>query len=130
MARFRFTVNEKRSTGASQQQEQEQQQKEGHQRQQQAHSESDNNTCLRRPMLPPVLALPAFEDSNRKLLPYSHKRAFRSIINLHLFTNPLNLMPCSEDNGEELQEHIHRDIEEIRRDLDSVKEELWRKRYE
>ncbi|XP_024456803.2 uncharacterized protein LOC112327511 [Populus trichocarpa] len=83
MARFRFNVNEKRSTGASttQQQEQEQQQKEGHQRQQQAHSESDNNTCLRRPMLPPVLALPAFEDSN------------------------------SEDNGEELQEERNRLIQ-------------------
>ncbi|KAJ6997741.1 hypothetical protein NC653_014096 [Populus alba x Populus x berolinensis] len=58
MARFRFTVNEKRSTGASGTQQQEQEQ------QQQAHSGSDNNTCLRRPMLPPVLALPAFEDSN------------------------------------------------------------------
>ncbi|KAJ6930499.1 hypothetical protein NC652_014127 [Populus alba x Populus x berolinensis] len=71
MARFRFTVNEKRSTGASGTQQQEQEQ------QQQAHSGSDNNTCLRRPMLPPVLALPAFEDSN------------------------------SEDNREELQEVMY-----------------------
>ncbi|XP_011015985.1 PREDICTED: uncharacterized protein LOC105119537 [Populus euphratica] len=122
MARFRFNVNDKRSTGASrtQQQEQEQQQKEGHQRQLQAHSECDNNKCWRCPMLPPVLALPAFEDSssedNREELQEERNRLIQRYA------------------GGELQflidwfEHIHRDLEELRRDLDSVKEELWRKR--
>ncbi|CAK7347096.1 unnamed protein product [Dovyalis caffra] len=104
MARFRFTVNEKRSMGAARAQQQEQQQQ-GEQQQQQVHSESDNNTDLNRPMIPPVLALPAFQPRNWS-------------------GNGVTRPATCEDNIDELQEHIHRDLEEIRRELDSVEVEL------
>ncbi|KAF9682556.1 hypothetical protein SADUNF_Sadunf05G0121200 [Salix dunnii] len=81
MARFRYSVNEKRGVGASRTQQQEQEQQRGD-------SEADSNTGLRPPLLPPALALPAFQGSNGS-------------------GNGLARYETSEDNREELQEVIY-----------------------
>ncbi|KAJ6352840.1 hypothetical protein OIU76_001953 [Salix suchowensis] len=138
MARFRFSVNENRGVGASRTQQQEQEQQRGD-------TEADRNTGLRAPVLPPALALPAFQDSNGSgnglrptvLPPALVLPAFQGS---NGSGNGLVRYETSEDNREELQEviysllnlrlhlivlhHIHRDLEEIRRELDSVEEEL------
>ncbi|KAJ6681748.1 hypothetical protein OIU74_020089 [Salix koriyanagi] len=120
MARFRFSVIENRGVGASRTQQQEQEQQRGD-------TEADRNTGLR--ALPPALALPAFQDSNGSgnglrppvLPPALALPAFQGS---NGSGNGLVRYETSEDNREELQEHIHRDLEEIRRELDSVEEEL------